>query len=172
MDIFQSLELNEIKIIETVIGVLAYALLKYIFKKLVDRTGSTFDYQQSRVKVIKKIINLILFIILVGAIMTIWGVDQSKLFYFLSTLLTVMGIAFFAQWSIISNITSSLIIFFNHPIRIGDSIKVLDKEFYVEGRVTDIGIFFLIIKTDENEFVTMPSNLFMQKMILKKEKTV
>ncbi|MEQ8549752.1 MAG: mechanosensitive ion channel [Cyclobacteriaceae bacterium] len=170
MDFYQSLEANQLFIIQSIAAVLGYVALKYVLGKIVERTGQTFDYQRSRVKVIKKIINFILFMLLVGLILTIWGVDQSKLVYFLSTLLTVLGIAFFAQWSIISNITSSLIIFFNHPIKIGDSIKVLDKEFQVEGKIADIGIFFLIIKTAEGQQITMPSNLFMQKMILRIEK--
>jgi small-conductance mechanosensitive channel len=147
MYFYQSLENNQLLIIKSMAAILRYAALKYVIGKLVERTGQTFDYQRSRVKVIKKIINFILFMLLIGFMLTIWGVDQSKLVYFLTTLLTVLGIAFFAQWSIISNITSSLIIFFNHPIKIGDSIKVLDKDFLVEGKIIDMSIFFLIIKT-------------------------
>lgn len=63
----------------------------------------------------------------------VWGVDQSELLIFLSTILTVLGVAFFAQWSIISNITSTLIIFFNQPIKIGDYLTIMDKEYEIEG---------------------------------------
>jgi small-conductance mechanosensitive channel len=99
--------------------------------------------------------------------MIIWGVDQSQLLLFLSTILTILGVAFFAQWSIISNITSTLIIFFNHPIKIGDSLTIIDKDYQIEGKLSDIGIFFIIIKTKENTKITIPSNVFMQKMIRK-----
>ena len=95
----------------------------------------------------------------------VWGVDQSELLIFLSTILTVLGVAFFAQWSIISNITSTLIIFFNHPIKIGDHLTIMDKEYEIEGKLSDISIFFIIIKTKENKKITIPSNVFMQKMI-------
>lgn len=80
-------------------------------------------------------------------------------------MLTILGIAFFAQWSIISNITSSLIIFFNHPAKIGDEIIVFDKDYSIEGRISDIGVFFVIIKTVDGEKITIPSNVFTQKMI-------
>ena len=63
----------------------------------------------------------------------VWGVDQSELLIFLSTILVVLGVAFFAQWSIISNITSTLIIFFNQPIKIGDYLTIMDKEYEIEG---------------------------------------
>jgi small-conductance mechanosensitive channel len=52
-------------------------------------------------------------------------------------------------------------------VRIGDTVKVMDKEFDVEGRIMDIGVFFLIIKNSDGEEITMPSNLFMQKMVKK-----
>jgi small-conductance mechanosensitive channel len=170
MEFYRSLGLNHILVIETLAAFIAYFVLKLGLTKLAEKTGSTFDYQRSRVKVIKKIINFILFVMFFGLMMTIWGVDQSKLVYFISTLLTVVGIAFFAQWSIISNITSSLIIFFNHTVRIGDTVKVMDKEFDVEGKIVDIGVFFLIIKNSNGEEITMPSNLFMQKMVKKVKK--
>ncbi len=167
MEFYQSLGLNHILVIETIVTFIGYFVLKLALSKLAEKTGVRFDYQRSRVKVVKKIINLILFVLMFSLMMTIWGVDQSKLIYFITSLLTVVGIAFFAQWSIISNITSSLIIFFNHTVRIGDTVKVMDKEFDVEGRIMDIGVFFLIIKNSDGEEITMPSNLFMQKMVKK-----
>jgi small-conductance mechanosensitive channel len=99
--------------------------------------------------------------------MAIWGIDQSKLLLFLSTVLTILGVAFFAQWSLISNITSTLIIFFNHPIKIGDYLTIMDKDFPIEGKLSDIGIFFITVKTKEGKKITLPSNVFMQKMIRK-----
>ncbi|MCB9034507.1 MAG: hypothetical protein H6553_11770 [Chitinophagales bacterium] len=34
---------------------------------------------------------------------------------------------FFAQWSVLSNITSGIIMYFNHPLGIGDNILIEDK---------------------------------------------
>jgi small-conductance mechanosensitive channel len=41
----------------------------------------------------------------------------------------------------------------------------MDKEYEIEGQLSDISIFFIIIKTKENKKITIPSNVFMQKMI-------
>ena len=101
-------------------------------------------------------------------ILIIWGVDQSELAVFVGSVVTVPGIAMFAQWSILSNITSSIIIFFNHPVKLDDTITILDKDYETEGRVSDIGVFFVILKTKEGEQITIPSNIFIQKMIKKK----
>lgn len=158
----------EIKLIESVATLFAFLAIKFVITKTIDKVAVKFSYQKPRVKIIKKISNLSLLFVALGIQSFIWGVDQSELIYFISSLLTILGIAFFAQWSIISNITSTLIIFFNHPAKIGDTITVFDKDYPIEGRISDIGIFFVIIKTTEGEVVTIPSNVFTQKMIKRK----
>ena len=161
------MEKYQIQIIQTVIVFLAYLVLNFSSQYIIKKVGIKFLYKSPRIKIAQKLIHLIYFILVFNFILFIWGVKQSELMYFATSLLTVLGIAFFAQWSIISNITSSLIIFFNHPVKIGDSIAILDNEYHIEGKVNDIGIFFLIIKTNEGELVTIPNNVFTQKMIKK-----
>ena len=102
-------------------------------------------------------------------LLLIWGVDQSELMFFITSLLTVLGIAFFAQWSIISNITATLIIFFNHPEKIGDEIKIFDVDHPVFGRISDVGIFFMTVRNNEGALITIHSNLFIQKMVIKRD---
>lgn len=161
------MEAYEIKIIESVIIILFFSITNIMTKRLVNKVGIRFKYQSGRIKITNKIVGVLLLALLVVVLLIVWGVDQSQLFLFLSTVLTILGVAFFAQWSIISNITSTLIIFFNHPVKIGDSLTILDKEYPIEGKLSDIGIFFMIIKTKDNKKVTIPSNVFMQKMVKK-----
>jgi small-conductance mechanosensitive channel len=137
---------------------------------IIDRAGLKFSYDKTRIKIIKKVISSVLFFLLVGVLLLIWAIAPAKLAGYLVSLFTVMGIAFLAQWSIVSNITSTLIIFFNHQVNIGDTIVILDKDYQIEGKVSDMGIFFIIIKVGENEYVSMPSNVFMQKMVKKIKK--
>lgn len=153
------------EIIETIIVALSYIIIKLVFTKSVDGVKKKFGYQKPRINLISKQVNFFLFLICSGFILFIWGVDQSELVFFISSLLTVLGIALFAQWSIISNITASLIIFFNHPAKIDDEITVLDKDYQVQGHISDIGIFFIIVKTIDGDKVTIPSNIFIQKMV-------
>jgi len=159
---------TQIKIIETITVIVAFALMLFVTTKLVNKTVSNNLLKKVRGKIIKKVINLINILVSLIIILIIWGVDQSELAVFIGSLLTVLGIALFAQWSILSNITSSIIIFFNHPVKLDDTIKIIDKDYETEGRVSDIGIFFIILKTKEGDQITIPSNVFIQKMIKKK----
>lgn len=159
---------THLKIIETITVIVAFLLTLFVTTKLVNKTVSTNFLRKARVKIIKKVINIINLTACLIIILIIWGVDQSELALFIGSLLTVLGIALFAQWSILSNITSSIIIFFNHPVKLDDTITIIDKDYETEGRVSDIGVFFIILKTKEGEQITIPSNIFIQKMIKKK----
>ena len=163
------MEEYKFQIAETIIIIIVFLITKLISKRIIRKVGIRFKYQTGRVKITNKIVGVLLVAMLIVFLMVIWGVDQSELLLFLSTILTILGVAFFAQWSIISNITSTLIIFFNHPIKIGDYLTIMDKDFQIEGKLSDIGIFFITIKTKDNEKITVPSNVFMQKMIQKEE---
>jgi small-conductance mechanosensitive channel len=81
-------------------------------------------------------------------------------------MLAVLGIAFFAQWSLLSNITAGIILFFNHPLKIGDTITIFDKDFNIAGKITNIGLFFMHIRNESNEKITIPNSILLQKMVI------
>jgi small-conductance mechanosensitive channel len=163
------MDINYLKIIESLVVVGVYILLRLGSNKLVGQTMNNRLIQKPRGRIIKKGINLTLLFICVSVIFIIWGVKQSDVAVYIGSILTVVGVAFFAQWSILSNMTSSIIIFFNHSIKLGDVIIIMEgKEYEIEGRVSDIGLFFVMLKTADNEEITLPNNIFIQKMIKKK----
>jgi small-conductance mechanosensitive channel len=56
-----------------------------------------------------------------------------------------------------------LIIFISHPVKLGESITIIDKEFDITGQVSDIGLFYVIMKTKTDEKIMIPNNVFLQK---------
>ena len=76
----------------------------------------------------------------------------------------------FAQWSTLSNITSGVILFFSFPYKIGDRIRIQDKDFPNEAIIEDIKAFHINLRTDEGELVTYPNNLMLQKGVVVIEK--
>lgn len=165
------MEFLNIKIIETVIAIVVYLILRVIANKSIDRTVAKKFILKTRGKIIKKAVNLILLTATLIFILVVWGVDQTELYVFFGSFLAVLGIAMFAQWSILSNITAGIILFFNHSVRLDDTITVIDKDYEVQGRISDIGLFFVILKTQEGDQVSVPNNVFIQKMIKLKIKT-
>lgn len=157
-----------IQIIEIAVVILLYFILRVLLYKSIGKAIIRNSSKNIRAKSIRKVISVVLFVICIPIILIILGVEQEELAVFIGSVLTVIGIALFAQWSILSNITSGLIIFFNHSVKLGDTISILDKDYEVTGKVSDIGLFFVNLETNNGEIVTIPSNVLMQKMIKKK----
>lgn len=95
----------------------------------------------------------------------IWGLKQNEIAAFVTKFLTATGIAFFALWSLLSNITSSIILFFNNPLKLGNIIKVLGKEYPFEGEISEIIYFFVHLKATSGETLTIPNSMIFQKLI-------
>lgn len=160
--------MTKIQIIEIAIAVAAYFMLRFLINRSIDRIVASNRATKTRSKIVKKAINLTALSVFTIIIFSILGVNQSELALFIGSVLTIMGIALFAQWSILSNITSSIIIFFNHSVKLDDTITIIDKDYEIEGRISDIGLFFVILKTKEDEQITIPNSVFLYKMIKKK----
>jgi len=148
-------------------GILLFALvaLRIIVAKLIRRFAHSSQLLEHRTNLVIKYIHILMNILVVISLIVIWGVDTKNLFLTISSIATVIGVAMFAQWSILSNITSGMILFFSFPFRIGDTIKIHDKDFPIEAEIEDISAFHVNLKTKEGERIIFPNNLLMQKGI-------
>lgn len=157
------LQEHSTQLIESGILILGLFLLRLVLKSIVRNFAKKIERLEHRTGLIMKHLDfVILFFFLLGLII-IWGVDFKNLGLVMSSVFAVIGIAFFAQWSILSNITSGVIMFFTFPYKIGDYIKIHDKDMPCEGIIEDIKTFHIILHTKDNEIVTYPNSIMLQK---------
>ncbi len=171
-ELLKLLEGHSLRVVETAIVIILYIFLRWLFSKIVKSHLTRKLIQETRGIAVRKIFRLVLLIICVVFILIIWGVKQSDLALFLGSALAVVGVAFFAQWSILSNVTSSIILFFGHPVKLNDEIVILEaKDYEIEGRVKDISLFFITLETKDGEEITIPNNIFISKSIKSRGKS-
>lgn len=154
-----------LKTIESLIVIIIGVFLRIIITKSLSKIRKKFDFQKNRVVIVNKIITIQIYIAIVVIVSFIWGVEKEELFLFISSFLTILGIAFFAQWSILSNITAGLILFVSYPIKIGDTITIIEKDNNITGEIKDIGAFIITLKINETELVSVPNSIILQKSI-------
>lgn len=153
------------ELIATGILVFLLVLCRLIVTKLVRRYAKSNQTLEHRTTLVIKYIHLFINVLVIIALIIIWGVQTKDIFIALSSITTVVGVAMFAQWSILSNITSGVILFFSFPFKIGDVIKIHDKDFPFEAEIEDIGAFHVYLKTIDGEKIIYPNNLLLQKGI-------
>ena len=69
-----------------------------------------------------------------------WDVEFDPLFIFASTTLTLLGLALFASWSILSNVTTYVAILLHPSFRRGTFVGVFDTDNYVEGYILELSL--------------------------------
>lgn len=151
--------------IYTLIVIACFLVIQILTKEIISRTLKQFGFGLARRKLTTKVFAFFTSVIAMIFITAIWGVDNDQFVLFISSVLTVLGVGFFAQWSILSNITAGIILFFNHPLKIGDLISIIDKDFPIKGRVTDITLFFIHITTSEGQHLTLPNSVVLYKTL-------
>ena len=157
------MEPYKIQILETLLIVSIYIIVYFVFKIIINNFLKKTSLERGRRKMAIRTVQLFTTITAIIFLTGVWGFKQNDIALFASSILTALGIAFFAQWSLLSNITSSILIFFNHPVKSGSYIKVLHKDFNYEGEVIEMNYFFVHIKTKENEVVTIPNSHFFDR---------
>lgn len=154
-----------IEILSTSILVLVVVFLRYFSARLIKRYAKMSDILEHRINLVIRYNNIFLTVLFVTALFIIWGVQTDDIFLTISSVVTVVGVAFFAQWSILSNVTSGIILLFSFPFKIGDIIKIHDKDFPIEAEIEDIRAFHTLLRTKEGERISYPNNLMLQKGI-------
>jgi small-conductance mechanosensitive channel len=160
------MDIQTLQILETLIILAIYIAAFFLTKFGINNTLKRTQLERARRKMIIKAIHLLSTITMIVLVASVWGLEQNKIALIAGAILTTLGIAFFAQWSLLSNITSSIILFFNHPLKLGDTIKVLDKDYPFEGEVIELTSFFLYLKTKNGDIITVPNSIVLQKPIL------
>ena len=98
------------------------------------------------------------------------GVSATVLWTALSGFVAVAAVAFFAMWSVLSNLLCAVLIFTVGPFRIGDVVELvetIDKP-GVKGRVVAINLLFTtLIELPETggALVQVPNSQFFQKSV-------
>jgi small-conductance mechanosensitive channel len=143
----------ETQMIETfILGVILIAI-KLTTQKSINKFLTRFDFDLKRKRITQRIINLFLTILATIILAGIWNIKRGELMVFLTSVITVLGIAF-------------LILFFNHPLKIGQNVRVLEKDYDVEGQLIDISFFFMYVRDKDGNTITIPTSVALQKTIV------
>lgn len=166
IEYLKSADDRSLRIVLTAILVLSYLIIRRLTAKLLRAYGSKRGLNLSRVKYSTKYLNFVFFVVFLLFIGLVWDISFKGLSVYFISFFTVAGIALFASWSILSNITAAVILFFYFPYKIGTKVKILDGDNSVEGLVYDLTLFSILIKNTQGQITTYPNNLALQKAIV------
>ncbi|HZW63377.1 MAG TPA: mechanosensitive ion channel domain-containing protein [Flavobacteriaceae bacterium] len=160
-----TIEFTRQEIINSVILLAILFLIRLIATSIIKKVARKSGINEARIHLINRYLTVTLLFIALLIEAFIFGMKIEDLTLVFSSVFAVLGIALFAIWSILSNVTSGVIMFFSFPYKVGDKIKIHDKDFPIEAIIEDIRAFQLHLRLDDGDLVTYPNNLILQKAV-------
>ncbi|MGK8437379.1 mechanosensitive ion channel family protein [Ectopseudomonas hydrolytica] len=156
--------------------VLLIILLAWIAQRILTRAISRLGERYSLLpqEVLQPLRGLLRWLIMGSAFMLVLerlGVSATVLWTALTGFTAVAAVAFFAIWSVLSNMFCALLIFTMGPFRIGDTVEVIDSADKpgVKGRVIAINLFYTTLQDLAEDaagaLLQVPNSLFFQKSV-------
>ena len=99
------------------------------------------------------------------------GVSSEVLWAGITSFVAVGAVAFFAAWSVLSNLFCAVLIFTTRPFREGDTIELIDSgdKPGIKGRVVDIRLIYTVLEDRDpahpGALLQVPNTLFFQKSL-------
>ena len=157
-------------LIGTIIVVVLLLIARFAAARTIRRIGRTNDFVEARTLLIIKYVSILSLFLAIGALLFIWRINIKDIGLLFSSAFAVIGVALFAQWSILSNITAGIVLFLSFPFKIGDRIRIMDKDLDdgTDGNgaiftIEDIRSFHIHLRKDNGTLLTYPNNLILQK---------
>ena len=163
-------ENHKYQLIASGIILLSLLIIRYVTNFTITKIARKNDINEARIRLIRRYVTIALFLLALLIEAIVFEMELDRLAVIFSSVFAVIGIGLFAIWSILSNVTSGIIMFFSFPYKVGDKIQIHDNDFPLEAIIEDIGAFQLHLRLDNGNLVTYPNNLMLQKAVTLIEK--
>jgi len=156
---------------EVLLIVLAAWLLRALSRRMFDRLCRRYDLPPELTVVGQRLVG---FLIYAGATLLVLerlGVSGTVLWTAFTGFAAVGAVAFFAAWSVLSNIFCTVLILTTRPFRLYDHIEVLEngEKAGLKGRVIDVNLVYTTLQetheTGADTVLRVPNNLFFQRTV-------
>lgn len=146
-------------------------LLQYLLRRLLLRTAERYQLPLDMVAPVRNVVRWVIYSAALLLVMERLGVSATVLWTGFTGFVTVAAVAFFAAWSVLSNLFCALLIFSTRPFRLGDVVELIDTgdKPGIKGRVADIRLVYTTLEdvTPEHQgaLLQVPNALFFQKTL-------
>ncbi len=147
-------------------------LLNWLFKRIFARVGKAYDLPHELLMPLRGIFRWLIIAAAILAILERLGMSATVLWTAFTGFATVGAVAFFAAWSVLSNLFCAVLIVTVGPFRLGDHIEVLDtaEKPGAKGRVVDLNMLYITLQDDSApagtpNLLQIPNSLVFQRVI-------
>ena len=155
--ILSFLSVYKVSILFTLLIVVAQvSVLKILLPKIEDNIEQSRLKPESLSKARKSAIAITVGISF-SLITFVWGFDIKGLMTVSASAIALLGVALFAGWSIISNVTAFFLLIFHQSFKRGNFVRIISGENYIEGYIAEINLFNTRLISETKEIIIYPN---------------
>ncbi len=161
--------IGTLQVLLNIAAILAVAwLMRLLARHLLARVGRHYTLPLQLEIAARRLSNFLIWTTSLVLILDQLGVSATVLWTAFTGFAAVGAVAFFAAWSVLSNIFFTLLIFTTRPFRIGDTIELVEngEKPGFKGRVIDVNLIYSTLEETSgtgNNLVQIPNSLFFQR---------
>jgi small-conductance mechanosensitive channel len=144
-------------------------VLRWLLRRLVQRISRRYDLPVEIVVSARRIGGFLIGFGTLLMVLGLFGVSGSVLWTAFTGFAAVAAVAFFAAWSVLTNIFCALLLLITRPFRLNDHIELLESgdRIGLRGRVVDMNLIHVTLKETHAEggesVLRIPNSLFFQR---------
>ena len=153
-----------------IVAILVVSVLtRTVLRGLLHRVGKRYHVPAEMMIGLRRVGGFVISVVALLAILRVFGVSGAVLWTAFTGFAAVGAVAFFAAWSVLSNIFCTFLIVTTRPFRLHDHIELLEngEKPGLKGKVIDINVIYTTLQeTDEargNTVLQIPNSLFFQR---------
>lgn len=160
-----------IPVLQMLLIIVVAWVLHRLFRRVIKRASAHYQLPHELLMPINTVVRWLLIAGTLLLILERLGVSASVLWSAFTGFATVGAVAFFAAWSVLSNLFCAFLIFTVGPFRVGDHIEVLDtaEKPGALGRVVDINLLYTTLEdatvTTPGTLIQIPNALIFQRVV-------
>ncbi|GAB1407732.1 mechanosensitive ion channel [Thermomonas brevis] len=146
-------------------------LLRWLVRRLVDRVANRYDVPPMVPMAAKRVLAFLIGLAAFLAILQRFGVSGGVLWGAFTGFATVAAVAFFAAWSVLTNIFCAFLIMATRPFRLHDWVELLEdgERAGLRGRVRDLNLIYVTLEETHadgaSSLLRVPNSMFFQRAV-------
>lgn len=153
-------------LVVTVLVLIIFMVVNRLLLPRIEKLATSSKLSEEARKKTYHTARLITGVITIAVLLLVWGVDFSGLIVMSTSIIALTGVALFASWSLLSNITSYFVLLFQNSYSKGNFIRIIDGDNYMEGYIVEINLFTTRLMTKDDEEIAYPNNLVLTRPII------
>lgn len=146
-------------------------LLRALSRRVIARFGRRYNLPEELLIGSRRTLAFLIYAAALLLILERLGVSGTVLWTAFTGFAAVAAVAFFAAWSVLSNLFCALLILTTRPFRLHDYVELLESgdKHGLRGKVVDINLIYTTLREVDGEHahavLQVPNNLFFQRTL-------